>query len=111
VKQNGKFTAGCVVSIDGWRLLTAIAKQWRSHGSDLQIIGGSSFNGNLRRARLAQGVGRWPVLKAPCCLRRSRAPGKKRETCCGGAHANPDEFLGFMRFTGRLGSSVIIEAS
>ncbi len=46
-KQNGKFTAGCVVSVDSWCLLSAAAQQGSGHGSDLQIISGSFFYRNL----------------------------------------------------------------
>ena len=47
VQQNGEFTAGCVVSIDGWCLLSAGAQQWSGHGSGLQIIRCSFFNWHL----------------------------------------------------------------
>src|SRR4029450_6077926 len=87
-KKNGKFTAGCVVSIDGWCLLSTGAQQWSRHGSDLQIISGSYLDRHLRRARLAHDAGGRRVLKAAGCLRRSRAPSKKREACSGGDEAS-----------------------
>src|SRR5437867_1037264 len=78
-KQHGQFTAGGVVSIAGWCLLSAVAQQRSGHGSGLQIISGSPLNWYLRGSRLAHEVGSRPVLKTTCCLRRSRAPGKKCE--------------------------------
>src|SRR6266496_5143635 len=89
-KQSGKFTARCVVSIAGRCFLSAVAQQWSGHGSGLQIISGSLLNRNLWRPRLAHEVGSRPVLKTTCCLRRSRAPSKKREANYGGDHANRD---------------------
>ena len=46
-QQNSEFTARRVISIAGWRLLSAGAQQWSGHGSDLQVIGGSFFNWHL----------------------------------------------------------------
>src|SRR2546430_3685138 len=71
-KQHGQFTAGGVVSVDGWCLLSAGAKQRSCHSSDLQIIGSSFLDGYLWRARFAQGVSRRPVLKTARCLGRDR---------------------------------------
>src|SRR5437667_7929673 len=87
-QQNGKFTAGRVVSIAGRCFLSAGAQQWSGHGSDLQIIGDSLLNWNLRGSRLAQDAGGRRVLKTACCLRRSRAASKKRETWSGGDDSN-----------------------
>src|SRR5436189_4538752 len=78
VKQNGKFTAGRVVSIEGWSFLTAGAQQWNGHGSGPQIIGGSFLNWHLQGSRLPHDAGGRPVLKTACCLRRGRASGEKR---------------------------------
>src|SRR5436190_15728006 len=79
VKQNGKFTAGRVVSIEGWSFLSAVAQQWSGHGRGLQVIGCSLLDRNLRRARLAQDAGGRLILKAARHSRRRRAAGKKRE--------------------------------
>src|SRR2546430_16549244 len=89
-KQHGQFTAGGVVSVDGWCLLNAGAKQRSRHGSDLQIIGSSFLDGYLWRARFAQGVSRRPVLKSAPWLGRSCAAGEKREACFGRNAANLD---------------------
>src|SRR5947207_733489 len=96
-KQHGQFTAGGVVSIDGWCLLSAGAKQQSCHSSDLQIIGSSFLDGYLWRARFAQGVSRRPVLKTVRCLGRSRAAGEKREACSGRNDAEPDGCFGTFR--------------
>ena len=47
LQQNCKFTAGSVVSVTGWCLLSADAQQWSGHGSGLQVIGGSLFHWNF----------------------------------------------------------------
>jgi hypothetical protein len=96
-KQNRKFTAGCIVSIDSWCPLSAGAQQWSGHGSDLQIIAGSLLNWHLRGSRLFHDAGGGPVLKMACCLGRSRAPGKKREAGCPGDESNLDGCFGTFR--------------
>src|SRR4029453_5775746 len=74
-KQKGKFSAGRVVSIAGWCLLSTRAQQWSGHRSGLQIIGGSFLNRNLGGSRLAHNAGGRPGLKTACCSRSSRATG------------------------------------
>jgi hypothetical protein len=91
-EQNGKFTAGRVVSFAGWCLLGAGTQQWSGHRSGLQIIGGSFLNRDLRGSRLAQNAGSRRVLKTACCLRRSRAFSEKRETCRGGNEASSNGY-------------------
>src|SRR4029450_7325823 len=96
-QQNGEFTAGGVVSIDSWCLLSSRAQPWSSHGSGLQIIGGPFLNRDLRRPRRAHDAGSGRILKPACCLGRSRAPSKNREARYGGAHANPDRCFRMFR--------------
>src|SRR6266576_5243399 len=104
VKQNSKFTAGRVVSIERWSFLSAGAQQWSGHGSGLQIIGGSFLYRYVRGPRFAHNAGGRPVLKTACCLRRSRAPSKKREACFGGDEANPDRCFRISKIHGDLGA-------
>src|SRR4029077_17955434 len=80
-KQNSKFAAGRVVTITRWCFLSSGAQQRSGHGGDLQIIGGSCVHTHLRRARLAQNACGRRVLKAACCLRRSRAADEKCDAC------------------------------
>ncbi len=53
-------------------------------------MGASLFTRDLRGPRLAHNTGGRRVLKTPCCLRRRRAAGRKRNARYGRAHANPD---------------------
>jgi hypothetical protein len=77
VQQQGKFTAGRIVSIESWCLLSAGSQQWSGHGSGLQIIGCSLLNWNLRGSCLFHNAGGRPVLETACGLRREAA-GKTR---------------------------------
>src|SRR6266403_3944288 len=96
-KQHGKFPAGRVVSITRWCFLSAGAEQRSGHGSDLQIIGGSCLDRHLRRARLAQDAGGRRVLKATCCLRRSRATDEKCDACYRRDDSNLDRNFRFVK--------------
>src|SRR6478672_9146091 len=113
-QQQGKFAAGRVVSIAGWCLLSPGAQQWSGHGSGLQIIGCSLLNWNLRGSCLFHNAGGRAVLKTACFLRRSRAPGKKREACYCDDHSNPDGCFRMFRIHAIYGVTWfvgIIEAS
>src|SRR4030095_16017241 len=96
-KQNGKFTAGRVVSIAGWCLLSAGAQQWSGHGSSMQIIGGSFLNRDLRGPRLAHNAGGSAVWETAGCSRRRRAPSKKSETGSRNDHTNRDRCFQIFR--------------
>src|SRR4029453_14128808 len=79
-EQNGKFTAGRVVSIAGWCLLSVGAQQWSGHRGRLQIISCSFFHWNICGARLAHEASPRRIFGPACCLRRRRASWEKRET-------------------------------
>src|SRR4029453_2091945 len=96
-QKNGEFTAGRVLSIAGWCLLSAVAQQWSGHGCGLQIIGGSFLDRDLRGSCLFHKADGRAVSKTARHLRCSRAAGKKREACSGGDHTNPFRYFRMFR--------------